>query len=45
LLGSRPNLLTPKDVAELLQISEKTVYKHRRKFCGFNPAGLGVLRF
>ena len=43
--GSRPKLLTPKDVAELLQISEKTVYKHRRKFCGFNPAGLGVLRF
>lgn len=41
----RPNLLTPSDVAELLQISEKTVYKHREKLGGFNPAGLGVLRF
>ena len=38
-------LLTPADVAELLQVSEKTVYKHRNKLCGFNPAGLGVLRF
>jgi len=38
-------LLTPADVAELLQISEKTVYKHRKKLGGFNPAGLGVLRF
>ncbi len=38
-------LLTPSDVAELLQISEKTVYKHSGKFCGFRPAGLGILRF
>jgi len=42
----RPHkLLTPSDVAELLQISEKTVYKHRERFYGFNPAGLGILRF
>ena len=38
-------LLTPTDVAELLQISEKTVYKHSREFFGFKPAGLGILRF
>lgn len=38
-------LLTPSDVAELLNISEKTVYKHSEKFCGFKPAGLGILRF
>ncbi|HCY83945.1 MAG TPA: hypothetical protein DHV36_02290 [Desulfobacteraceae bacterium] len=43
---SRPHrLMTPAEVAELLQISEKTVYKHRSKLCGFKPAGLGVLRF
>ena len=28
-------LLTPSDVAELLQISEKTVYKHNEKFWWF----------
>ena len=38
-------LLTPSEVAELLQISEKTVYKHSDKLCGFKPAGLGILRF
>ena len=38
-------LLTPSDVADLLQISTKTVYKHQHKFGGFYPAGLGVLRF
>ena len=38
-------LLNPTDVAKLLRISEKTVYKHREKLCGFKPAGLGVLRF
>ena len=38
-------LLTPSDIAEMLQISEKTVYKHKQKFCGFYPAGLKVLRF
>ncbi len=39
------NLLTPSDVAEMLKISEQTVYKHRRRFYGFKPAGLGILRF
>ena len=38
-------LLTPPDVAELLQISEKTVYKHQKQLGGFNPAGSGILRF
>ena len=38
-------LLTPTDVAELLQVSEKTVYKHKHRFGGFYPAGLKVLRF
>ena len=38
-------LLTPAEVAELLQIAEKTVYKHSRALCGFKPAGLGFLRF
>ena len=38
-------LMTPTDVAELLQISEKTVYKHSKVLFGFRPAGLGILRF
>jgi len=38
-------LLTPSEVAELLQIAEKTVYKHSKSLCGFKPAGLGFLRF
>jgi len=43
--GTRQKLLTPTDVAELLQVSEKTVYKHKHRFGGFYPAGLKVLRF
>jgi len=43
--GKPPRLLTPADVAELLQISEKTVYKNQRRLCGFYPAGIKVLRF
>ncbi|HCY85370.1 MAG TPA: hypothetical protein DHV36_09580 [Desulfobacteraceae bacterium] len=39
------NLLTPEDVADLLQVSVKTVYKHKRRLCGFHPAGLRCLRF
>lgn len=38
-------LLTPKDVAKLLQISEKTVYKHQRRLCDFHPVGIKCLRF
>jgi len=38
-------LLTPNDVAELLQVSAKTVYKHKNSFGGFYPAGLKRLRF
>ena len=38
-------LLTPNDVAELLQVSVKTVYKHKHQLGGFYPAGLNVLRF
>lgn len=48
-MGSRPEhpqaLLTPADVAELLQIDVKTVYKHQRRLCGFHPAGIRCLRF
>ena len=33
-------LLTLVEVAELLQIAEKTVYKHSRTLCGFKPVGL-----
>lgn len=46
LLKSTPEpLLKPSNVAELLNMSEKTVYKHRKKLYGFKPAGLGILRF
>ena len=46
LLKSTPEpLLKPSKVAELLNMSEKTVYKHRKKLYGFKPAGLGILRF
>jgi len=38
-------LLTPKDVADALQISVEAVYKHKRRLCGFYPAGIKVLRF
>ena len=40
-----PKLLKPKDVAEILKVSVKTVYKHQRRLCGFHPAGIGCLRF
>ncbi|WP_083927883.1 helix-turn-helix domain-containing protein [Desulfobacter curvatus] len=42
---NRNKLLTPSDVAELLQISENTVYKHVKKLGGFKPGGIGVWRF
>ena len=38
-------LLTPKQVAALLQISTRTVYDNARKLGGFYPAGIRVLRF
>jgi hypothetical protein len=38
-------LLTPNDVAGFLQVSVKTVYKHKNRFGGFYPAGLKRLRF
>lgn len=38
-------LLTPQDVADLLQISVKTVYAHAKKLGGFYPLGIQVLRF
>ena len=38
-------LLTPENVADLLQIDAKTVYKHSRRLGGFYPAGIKVLRF
>ena len=39
------SLLTPQQVADLLQISVRTVYDHARDLGGFYPAGLRVLRF
>src|SRR4030042_959697 len=38
-------LLTLADVAHLLHLSPKTVYKHKRRLGGFYPAGIGALRF
>jgi hypothetical protein len=38
-------LLTPQEVADLLQISIKSVYKHKHRLGGFFPAGIGTLRF
>ncbi len=38
-------LWTPQQVAEVLQISVKTVYKHSVKLGGFYPFGIGRLRF
>lgn len=38
-------LLTPQDVADLLQISIGTVYSHARTLGGFYPFGIQVLRF
>jgi hypothetical protein len=39
------SLLTPKGVANLLNISVRTVYDHVRDLGGFYPAGINVLRF
>ena len=45
-MGSAMNqLLTPEDVAEVLQISLSTVYKNAMRLGGFYPFGLKVLRF
>ena len=38
-------LLTPIDVAKLLQISVRTVYDNKSRLGGFYPAGIKVLRF
>src|SRR5208337_1894845 len=38
-------LLTPQEVADLLQISIKSVYRHKNRLGGFYPAGIGSLRF
>ena len=38
-------LLTPQEVAEILNISVEAVYKHKRALCGLYPAGIKVLRF
>jgi hypothetical protein len=39
------NLLTPNQVAEILQISTRTVYENKHRLGGFYPAGIRVLRF
>ena len=36
---------TVDEVAELLKIPKRTVYKHARRLGGFYPAGIKVLRF
>ncbi|MCP4624842.1 MAG: helix-turn-helix domain-containing protein [bacterium] len=38
-------LLTPKQVAELLSLSVRTVYDHSIRLGGFYPAGIKALRF
>ena len=38
-------LLTPTDVASLLQISVRTVYEHAGRLGGFYPLGIRRLRF
>ena len=38
-------LLTPKQVANLLQISSRTVYDNKHRLGGFYPAGIKCLRF
>ena len=38
-------LLTPKEVANLLKVSTRTVYDHADDLGGFYPAGIGALRF
>ncbi len=38
-------LLTPEEVANLLQISIKTVYENALRLGGFYPAGIRKLRF
>ena len=38
-------LLTPEEVAQLLQISIRTVYAQARRLGGFYPAGIRALRF
>ena len=38
-------LLSVKDVAELLNMSSRTVYDHMRELGGFYPAGIRLLRF
>ncbi|MBM4275215.1 MAG: helix-turn-helix domain-containing protein [Deltaproteobacteria bacterium] len=39
------SLLTPPEVAHLLQISLRTVYAQSRRLGGFYPAGIRALRF
>ena len=38
-------LLSVKDVAELLNMSPRMVYEHKRELGGFYPAGIRILRF
>jgi hypothetical protein len=38
-------LMTPQEVADLLKISIKTVYKEKHRLGGVYPGGLRVLRF
>ena len=37
--------MTPDEVAELLQVSSKTVYKHAKSLGGFYLPGIKTLRF
>jgi hypothetical protein len=39
------SLLTVSDVAKLLQVSTRTVYKCQKTLGGFKPAGIGCVRF
>ena len=44
-MNEREGLLTVKDVAKLLKMSARTVYKRQRELGGFKPAGIGCVRF
>jgi hypothetical protein len=44
-MNEREGLLTVRDVAKLLKMSARTVYKRQRELGGFKPAGIGCVRF
>lgn len=45
IIDKKESLLKVKDVADLLSVSERTVYERSAELGGFYPAGIKVLRF